>query len=111
MLTQDSVSDGIFAGFRRCGKTFRLLDDALAVDKESMKIAATTGLGFKGSPVEAPVHGADVDDAIGLLKGPLLGGPTLARVAEDAGILREADDFGVKGARREEGTDGQDKSW
>ena len=29
-----------------------LPDDALAVDKETMKIAATTGLGYKGSPIE-----------------------------------------------------------
>ena len=29
-----------------------LPDEALAVDKETMKIAATTGLGYKGSPIE-----------------------------------------------------------
>ena len=42
-LSVDTVLENLVIG---------LPDDALAVDKESMKIAGTTGLGFKGSPIE-----------------------------------------------------------
>ena len=42
-LSVDTVLENLVIG---------LPDDALAVDKETMKIAATTGLGYKGSPIE-----------------------------------------------------------